>query len=466
MCDLRSRKIKSTFFHQMNELLDWESIRKTINKYYTKGQSATGTPAYDGVLLFKVCLLQTWYGLSDYEVEDGINDSISFSYFCGMSIEELVPDHSTISRFRTLMTKKKVYDKLYYKGQGSSAKLMVASAPEGVPTFLRRAKQEINDSKDSKIKKLGKNVTKAKNLYKEINKLDNSINSGSDKKKKEKKLATLKSKIAQLSQQLDPLTIVFKQEEYPPAMLPPFANGVKAKGFTAEYLSKKQLDSGQKSTKNPGNGRGIPGWTELKDAGLTKSGPKYVRMHLLSEALGGKASDSNLTPAPGPTVNVPFASGIERKAYKHVKDHDGKRIWYTISVSHHSGDQSNYPKKITAKFGDYTKEGNKFKKKMVGSPYSKSMDAPFRPAKFYINGESKTGAELGQIVGIDRKLGDYVLTVRNKYSTFMDSNAVRITLNRYKQENANVKLTDDQILEIMIALQVNKDKISYKKVKK
>ncbi len=113
MCDLRSRKIKSIFFHQMNQLLDWGAIKKAIDKYYTKGKSATGTPAYDGLLLFKVCLLQTWYGLSDYEVEDRINDSISFSYFCGMSIDQIAPDHSTISRFRTLMTKKKAYDKLF-----------------------------------------------------------------------------------------------------------------------------------------------------------------------------------------------------------------------------------------------------------------------------------------------------------------------------------------------------------------
>ncbi|SHF92244.1 Transposase domain [Mariniphaga anaerophila] len=107
ICDLRSRKIKSTFFHQINELLDWESLTAIINAHYTKGTSATGTPAYDGLLLFKVCLLQTWYGLSDYEVEDRINDSISFSYFCGMHIDQVSPDHSTISRFRTLMTKKK-----------------------------------------------------------------------------------------------------------------------------------------------------------------------------------------------------------------------------------------------------------------------------------------------------------------------------------------------------------------------
>lgn len=113
ICDLRSRKVKKTFFTQINTLIDWEKIDLIISKYYTKGKSATGKPAYEGLLLFKACLLQTWYGLSDYEVEDRINDSLSFSYFCGMSIDQVAPDHSTISRFRSLMTKKGAYDELF-----------------------------------------------------------------------------------------------------------------------------------------------------------------------------------------------------------------------------------------------------------------------------------------------------------------------------------------------------------------
>lgn len=113
ICDLRSRKVKKTFFTQINTLIDWSQIEQVISKHYTKGKSATGKPAYDGLLLFKTCLLQTWYGLSDYEVEDRINDSLSFSYFCGMSIEQVAPDHSTISRFRSLMTKKGAYDELF-----------------------------------------------------------------------------------------------------------------------------------------------------------------------------------------------------------------------------------------------------------------------------------------------------------------------------------------------------------------
>ncbi|MFV0248366.1 MAG: transposase [Tenacibaculum sp.] len=113
ICDLRSRKIKRTFFNQINTLIDWQPITELINQYYTKGTSATGKPSYSGLLLFKMSLLQTWYGLSDYEVEDRVNDSISFSYFCGLNIDQVSPDHSTLSRFRTIMTKAKAYEPLF-----------------------------------------------------------------------------------------------------------------------------------------------------------------------------------------------------------------------------------------------------------------------------------------------------------------------------------------------------------------
>lgn len=113
ICDLRSRKIKKVFFTQINELIDWESVSFLIEEHYTKGKSAVGNPSYDGLLLFKMCLLQTWYGLSDYEVEDRVNDSISFGYFCGLTIDQVAPDHSTVSRFRTAMTKAGAYEKIF-----------------------------------------------------------------------------------------------------------------------------------------------------------------------------------------------------------------------------------------------------------------------------------------------------------------------------------------------------------------
>jgi transposase, IS5 family len=88
------RKIKQDFFNQVNKIVDWRQISNVINKYYNKGESVTGAPSYDGLLLFKMSLLQTWYGLSDYEVEDRINYSISFSRFVELCLEDAVPNRS------------------------------------------------------------------------------------------------------------------------------------------------------------------------------------------------------------------------------------------------------------------------------------------------------------------------------------------------------------------------------------
>ena len=55
------------------------------------------------LFLFKIELLRTWYGLSDGEVEDQVNDSLSFSGFAGLGMEDIVPDSTTVCRFRNIL---------------------------------------------------------------------------------------------------------------------------------------------------------------------------------------------------------------------------------------------------------------------------------------------------------------------------------------------------------------------------
>jgi IS5 family transposase len=109
---LAKRKLKTVFFDQMNALINWKEVEQTIEKYYRKGKSTDGRPAYNGLLLFKICLLQTWYGLSDYEIEEQVNDSLSFMRFLDLTLEDSVPDHSVISRFRTTLSELNVYEEL------------------------------------------------------------------------------------------------------------------------------------------------------------------------------------------------------------------------------------------------------------------------------------------------------------------------------------------------------------------
>ncbi len=64
ICDLRTRKIKKSFFTQLNRLLDWEKISKIIDDPYNKGKSATGSPSDDG--LFRLLSLSKYYSRCVY----------------------------------------------------------------------------------------------------------------------------------------------------------------------------------------------------------------------------------------------------------------------------------------------------------------------------------------------------------------------------------------------------------------
>ena len=55
---LRDR-MKHSFLRQISACVDWRGIRTLLNKKYTKTQNATGNPAYDALMMFKILLLQT-----------------------------------------------------------------------------------------------------------------------------------------------------------------------------------------------------------------------------------------------------------------------------------------------------------------------------------------------------------------------------------------------------------------------
>jgi len=98
---VEKRTRKNTFFKQINMLIDWSEVEKEIKKVYKRGHSVDGRPAYSGLLLFKMLLLGIWYGLSDEKIEESVNDSLSMMRFCDLDIEDNVPDHSVLSRFRS-----------------------------------------------------------------------------------------------------------------------------------------------------------------------------------------------------------------------------------------------------------------------------------------------------------------------------------------------------------------------------
>ena len=69
-------------------------------------KSKEGADAYPPLMLLKALLLQKWFRIkSDPELENQINDRISFKRFLGLPLDRPSPDHSTFSRFRSRLGK-------------------------------------------------------------------------------------------------------------------------------------------------------------------------------------------------------------------------------------------------------------------------------------------------------------------------------------------------------------------------
>lgn len=100
-----------------NETLDrlirdvkWYRFEKLLSGLKPEG---AGRPPYDPLLMLKALLLQQWYRLSDAELEEALNDRVSFRRFLGLSLEDAAPDHTTLCRFRIRLTEAGLADKLF-----------------------------------------------------------------------------------------------------------------------------------------------------------------------------------------------------------------------------------------------------------------------------------------------------------------------------------------------------------------
>jgi IS5 family transposase len=98
----------------IDRVIRWKSFRPVIDKPFRKDRkSNAGRPPYDYILMFKILLLQTMYGLSDEQTQFQILDRLTFKRFLGLGPEDAIPDQKTIWLFREIVTQAGTIKKLF-----------------------------------------------------------------------------------------------------------------------------------------------------------------------------------------------------------------------------------------------------------------------------------------------------------------------------------------------------------------
>lgn len=83
---------------QISNMIDWNPFRQILEEMYDNKSEKGGRPNCDVIMMFKILILQKWYGLSDLEVERQMADRISFMAFLGFP--DPFPDSRTIWLFK------------------------------------------------------------------------------------------------------------------------------------------------------------------------------------------------------------------------------------------------------------------------------------------------------------------------------------------------------------------------------
>jgi transposase len=82
---------------RITETIDLSFIREMLADRYSPDR---GRPAEEPEFMFKICLLEYLYNLSDVKVIEEIRVNMAYRWFLGLNLDDELPDDSTISYFR------------------------------------------------------------------------------------------------------------------------------------------------------------------------------------------------------------------------------------------------------------------------------------------------------------------------------------------------------------------------------
>ena len=95
-------------------VLDWTIFLPVLARIpRAEPKAPGGRPAYAPVLLFKILILQSLYGLSDEQAQFQILDRRSFHEFLGWTVADRAPEQNTLREFREKLTLAELFSALF-----------------------------------------------------------------------------------------------------------------------------------------------------------------------------------------------------------------------------------------------------------------------------------------------------------------------------------------------------------------
>ena len=229
---------------------------------------------------------------------------------------------------------------MYFKQVGDQGKLIMESDPMDVGTFLKKRKGEIPSDKTLDAAKKTDHLAKVDQAEKLVSDIE-TLTYPKDKKapqddKNEMDILSKSEALIELLKLLDPKGAAGVIPA--PTLLPGF-NGNKAQFMEVKYLSgysdpkdpalpKPNYQEGEEASNYKGTLHGA--LTTLEGLGVRA---KWVAFHIVNDNYGGKATDSNLVPAPQ-EINKNYLNEFEVELKTYLKNKE--TVWMKFNCQYKS----------------------------------------------------------------------------------------------------------------------------------
>ena len=108
---------RERFLAEMDAVIPWARLLKLIEPFYPK--KGRGRQPLGLEKMLRIYFLQQWFDLSDPQAEDELYDSESMRRFARIELsEDVIPDETTILRFRHLLEKHELTEAMFKEVRG------------------------------------------------------------------------------------------------------------------------------------------------------------------------------------------------------------------------------------------------------------------------------------------------------------------------------------------------------------
>jgi len=143
----------------ISKVIDIEMFREVLESKLLNidKKNNAGAKPYDVVMMFKIMILQRYYGLGDTQIEYQILDRLSFKKFLGLESGDKVPDEKTVWAFRENLTKSGLVEELFEQfKQYLESKSLIMNEGKMVDASFTVAPRQRNTREENKTIKAGK----------------------------------------------------------------------------------------------------------------------------------------------------------------------------------------------------------------------------------------------------------------------------------------------------------------------